>query len=249
MHQCGGLEGLAGSLAIHLRAREAAQFFIDEGQQLGRALGLAVGVKLQQLRDLAPSFRTVVNVIVWHRYNVPRFSRASTRRARRNAGLLSGGGTLMDSEYVRAWKASAKVTQTLLKAIPADCLEDRYSKRTRTVAAQFAHIHYVRVRNLDVRGGRDLLDSVTTFEKGAQPGKRELQSALKESDAAMQELVARFVEAGAVKSWKGTLATYIGYHSAHEAHHRALAIVSLRLSGHKIPEEAKYSIWDTWRKG
>lgn len=59
----------------------------------------------------------------------------------------------MASDLIRAWRKSCQVTQMLLDAIPAAHLGDQYSKRTRTVAAQFAHIHYVRVRNLDFRGG------------------------------------------------------------------------------------------------
>ncbi|TDJ79697.1 MAG: hypothetical protein E2O39_00440 [Planctomycetota bacterium] len=155
----------------------------------------------------------------------------------------------MASDLIRTWRKSGQITLMLLDAIPAAQLGDRYSKRTRTVAAQFAHIHYVRVRNLDLRGGPDLLGDLTAFEKGAQPGKGELRKALKASGRAMEKLLETAESAGKVRGWKGTLASYVAYHTAHEAHHRALAIVCMRLSGYKLPQESVYGIWDAWRKG
>ena len=153
----------------------------------------------------------------------------------------------MTSDLIRAWRTSCRNTHSLLAAIPANCLGHRYSERTRTVAAQFAHIHYVRVRNLEFRGP-EFQGDVTAFEKGAQPGKRELQAALKASAAAMEGLLAQAEEVGKVKGWKGSLTSYLGYHAAHEAHHRALAIVCLRSGGHKLPQDVVYGLWDRWRK-
>ena len=154
----------------------------------------------------------------------------------------------MVSDLIRAWRKSCQVTQMLLDAIPAAHLGDQYSKRTRTIAAQFAHIHYVRVRNLDFRGGPDLKGSLVAFAKGSQPKKGELKKALKASSSAMEKLLEAAESGGKLRSWKGTLASYVAYHVAHEAHHRALAIVCLRISGHKAPQESVYGIWDAWRK-
>ncbi len=154
----------------------------------------------------------------------------------------------MPSDIVRAWRSNCRATMTLLDALPAAFLKDQYSPRTRTVAAQFAHIHYVRHRNLEFRGGPAFVGKVRPFEKGAQPKKRELQTALKASAKAMEKLIEHFEEQGKIKSWRGSLAQYLGYHAAHEAHHRGLAIVSVRLSGHKLPKEAIYGLWDLWRK-
>ena len=155
----------------------------------------------------------------------------------------------MASDLVRAFRKSCQITQMLLDATPAAHLGDQYSPRTRTVAAQIAHIHYVRVRNLDLRGGPDLKGELTAFAKGAQPKKGELRKALKASARAMEKLIEAAESAGKVRGWKGTLASYIGYHVAHEAHHRALAIVCMRLAGHKVPQESVYGLWDAWRKG
>ncbi|MEM1449481.1 MAG: DinB family protein [Planctomycetota bacterium] len=147
------------------------------------------------------------------------------------------------------WRTSADLTLRTLRELSADQLTSRYSPRTRTAVSQFAHIHYVRVKNLESRGGPDMVGDLVPFERGAEPSKRDLERALVGSGRAMERLVAAVEEAGKVKSWGGRPPeTWVAYHVAHEAHHRALALVSLRLSGHKVPEPLKYGLWDAWRK-
>ncbi len=52
----------------------------------------------------------------------------------------------MGSQLVEAWRMSNEANLYLLGEIPDAYLEDRYAARTRTVAAQFAHMHNVRIR-------------------------------------------------------------------------------------------------------
>lgn len=155
----------------------------------------------------------------------------------------------MRDELTGAWRTNAAITLDLLDAIPAAHLGDRYSERTRAVASQFAHLHYLRVKNLEARGGPDFVGELAAFERGAEPGKRELRRALTASGDAMARLIAGFEAAGAVRAWSGnTVASYVSYLIAHEAHHRALAIVSLRLAGHKLPAGLTNGIWYSWRR-
>ena len=77
-----------------------------------------------------------------------------------------------------------------------------------------------------------------------------LSAALTASGEAMLELFAQVDATGKVKSWSGSPpATYLAYHVAHEAHHRALATVAIRVGGHKVPKDALMGQWYTWRKG
>ena len=119
--------------------------------------------------------------------------------------------------------------------------------RTRTVAAQFKHVNWVRVRNLQERG-KEFLGDNEQFEKDAEPSKAELIDALERSGAALAELLEAITERGKVKSWAGPPESYLGYLIAHEAHHRALAIVALRFGGHKLPQTVTYGLWGSWRK-
>ena len=141
---------------------------------------------------------------------------------------------------------SNEVNLYVLAWIPSTHLKDRYSPRTRTVAAQFAHMHNVRLRWLK-HGAANLVGSMKSFPKGSEPTKRELKAAL----GASGRIVARFLEeseiTGKVKRWKGSPPTLLSYLVAHEAHHRGLAMVSMRMSGRKLPQELVYGQWQ-WGK-
>ena len=155
----------------------------------------------------------------------------------------------MSNDLVQAWHAAHAVTLRFLEAVPEEALADRYAPRTRTVAAQFMHIHYVRVKNLEGRG-REFLGDLKPFEKGAEPSKAELVAALTASGEALTLLFENVAATGQVKSWSGSPpATFLAYHVAHEAHHRALASVAIRSGGHKLPKETLMDQWYTWRKG
>lgn len=153
----------------------------------------------------------------------------------------------MKSQLVEAWRMANEVNLYLVERIPAESLEDRYAPRTRTVAAQFAHMHNVRLRWLK-HAAPKLVGEAKSFPRGARPGKKELRRALQASE----ESVARFLEeceaSGKVRQWNGPPATFLGYLIAHEAHHRGLAMAALRLGGHKPPDEVVYGQWDWGKK-
>jgi uncharacterized damage-inducible protein DinB len=134
----------------------------------------------------------------------------------------------------------------LLGQIPAKYLTASYSPRTRNVASQFAHMHNVRLRWLK-HAAPELVGGVESFPKGSEPTKTQLKRALKSSE----KIVARFLEAsddaGKVKRWNGPPASFLSYFVAHEAHHRGLAMVAMRLSGAKLPQDVVYGQWQ-WGK-
>jgi uncharacterized damage-inducible protein DinB len=147
-----------------------------------------------------------------------------------------------------AWGSNHDATMYLLDHLPDEWLEDRYSSRTRTVASQFAHLHSVRVYHLQKRG-QEFLGDLTSFGRGVQPTRRELTEALEASAPAVGRFLDRCEEENRVTSWHGPPASWLAYITGHEAHHRALVMVSLRLAGHKAPQELKYGIWNWGRRG
>lgn len=153
----------------------------------------------------------------------------------------------MTSALLETWRVHNRATWLMFDALPSKAFGDRYTDRTRSVAAQFAHIHNVRVSHLQRRGPQHLGD-LEAFGRGAEPGKTALKKALKASERAVANLLAECETTGKVRSWQNSVTTYLGYFIAHEAHHRALIMVCLRFSGTKAPDAAKYGIWDTWRK-
>ena len=153
----------------------------------------------------------------------------------------------MPSPILEAWQVHNRATWLLFKSIPAKSFGDRYGDRTRSVAAQFAHIHNVRVSHLQ-RRGRAHLGDLTTFERGAEPKKTALEKALKASERAVAAMLRACEETGKVPSWQNSVTTYLGYFIAHESHHRGLIMVCLRFGGTKATDAQRYGIWDTWRK-
>ncbi len=154
----------------------------------------------------------------------------------------------MTSQFVDAWQRNNEANLFILDQLNRKKLSCRYSERTRTVAAQFAHLHNVRIYHLQNRA-KDLVGDLQTFERGAQPDKRTLCSALSKSEKAISQFLEKCEAGEKVKTWNRQPTTFLGYIIAHEAHHRALAIVSLRLSGEKLPKEVLYNIWNWGKKG
>jgi len=153
---------------------------------------------------------------------------------------------MMRSQLVEAWRMSSEVNSYLLDNIEEQYLDDRYSARTRTVRAQFAHIHNVRLRWLN-HADVELVGEVKSFPKGAQPTKKELREALQASEQIIAQFLEKCEATGEVKKWNGSPATFLGYLVAHEAHHRGLAMVAMRISRHKLPQEVVYGQWQ-WGK-
>lgn len=134
----------------------------------------------------------------------------------------------------------------LLSKLPAASLQDRYSPRTRTVAEQFAHMHNVRIRWM-MHADPTLGASAKPLPKDGAPGKKELRDALRTSARIVTEFIEDCESAGKVKRWNGPPATFLAYLVAHEAHHRGLVMVTMRLAGRKLPKEVVYGQWQ-WGK-
>lgn len=147
----------------------------------------------------------------------------------------------MHDELVDAWRTNQKANETLLDGLSKDAMEARYAPRTRTVAAQFAHVHNIRVSHVK-NLAPEHLGELTPFARGAEPGKTELRRALRASSRAIAAIFASCDGASRIKG-----ANLLGYLVAHEAHHRGLALVALRLSGTKLPKDVLYGIWN-WSK-
>jgi uncharacterized damage-inducible protein DinB len=138
------------------------------------------------------------------------------------------------------------VTDRLLAEIPDEGLAARFAARTRTVAAQFAHLHNVRVMHVPVREAKAF--GLTGFPRGSEPERARLVAALAVSALAARGLLSKGEATGKVPGWGGPPETFLAYLVAHEAHHRGQILVSLRHSGVRLPRLFPYSLWDPWRR-
>ena len=118
----------------------------------------------------------------------------------------------------------------------------------RDVSRQFAHLHTQRLRWLEAKGGKDLLEGLPEFESKEQPSRVQLTKAFKASGKALGTF---FREAGSgerpVKGQKKGVAVSVGYFIAHEGHHRGSILLTLKQCGHNVDKSTLYGIWD-WHR-
>lgn len=134
----------------------------------------------------------------------------------------------------------------LLEKLDAKALKASYAERTRDVAAQLAHVHAVRLLWLQACAP-ELAEGLAKLPKEPRPTKGQLKQALKQSAEALSAFLEQCEARDRVPNWSGSVASFVGYVIAHEAHHRALAIVALRIAGVKLPSEVLHGMWE-WGK-
>ena len=108
-------------------------------------------------------------------------------------------------------------------------------------------MHNVRVRVLQY-AAPIFAGALENFPRGAQPEKEELTETLKLSEDSIAAFLAECEASGKVKNWNGPPESMLGYLVAHEAHHRGLVMVAIRISGHKLSKEVVYGQWDWGKK-
>lgn len=141
------------------------------------------------------------------------------------------------------WAISYRLNEYLLSGIPDEHLTDTSLAKGRTVGAQFAHLHNVRLLWIKA-AAPDLLDGLPKIEKETPVTKKLLLETLGKSAAAMTEVLRRGFETGKIKGFKPHPEAFLGYLIAHEAHHRGQIILSLKENGHIPDKKILFGLWE-----
>jgi uncharacterized damage-inducible protein DinB len=152
-------------------------------------------------------------------------------------------------QIVSAWRVNNRINLALIEAISDDGMRATLSTRGgRDVARQFAHLHDVRLWKLQAYA-KDLAKDLKPFGSKdtpkTSPSKSALVKQLNASSEAIEQWLRRGVETPEKwRGFKGGVMAAFGYFVSHEGHHRGSILLTLKQTGHALPQELRYGMWD-----
>ena len=150
----------------------------------------------------------------------------------------------MDEQLIETWSIHNRINTYMLEAVAEDGLTTSANPKSRTVHALFAHIHNVRLMWLKA-SAPNLLEGLEKLDTKTVVSKNELVTALNSSGQAIEALLREAVaNGGKVKGFKPHASAFVGYLISHESHHRGQAEWALRFSGHALPDNISYGLWE-----
>ena len=154
----------------------------------------------------------------------------------------------VSEDLIAAFLRGNEHTITLLRAIDVESLLLRPRARARTIGKIFAHLHEVRVRWLEVGGGKSFIEDLEPLEAGDEESRDALEAALRVSAAATAAFLReRFAAEQRVKGFGATLPDFAAYLIAHDAHHRGQVLAILAREGKGVPAAVSHGLWEWGR--
>lgn len=146
---------------------------------------------------------------------------------------------------IETWGILTRVTRLLLEAIPSEALADKLETRGWSVGKHFAHLHAVRLMWLE--GYPALTTGLSKVPTEQIEDKAVLLAALDTSAQTVSAMLEQAIAADKVKNFKRPPAAFVGYLVAHESYHHGEIGVILAQSGHRLPKDAAWGMWE-WDK-
>ena len=156
--------------------------------------------------------------------------------------------TTIEQQILETWFINHRVNLMLIDALTEEALDFTTSKRGGgTIGHQLVHIYNVRFWKLE-KCNKALVAHLTTI-KAEDPKTLKM---LRECHTLSSDLIGNILKTGLeqdgqVKGFKRGVVPLLGYFISHEGHHRGNILLTLKLSGFKIPDALKYGIWE-WNR-
>jgi uncharacterized damage-inducible protein DinB len=141
------------------------------------------------------------------------------------------------------WAISHRMNEFLLSGIKQEHLPDLPAAKGRSVGAQFAHIHNVRLLWIKA-AAPDLLSLSSKIDTEQPITKQVLLEAFEKSTGQVTELLKRGFESGRIKGFKPHPEAFLGYLIAHESHHRGQIIMTLKENKHLPDKKILFGLWE-----
>ena len=153
-------------------------------------------------------------------------------------------------QLLESWRTNNRINLFLIDKISDEGMRCTLSTRGgRNVTRQFAHLHTVRVWQLENRRAKDLAEGLHRFATADEPSKAELKECLTASGRRIEQFLSDHWrgENNRRGMKKGTIGT-LSYFINHESHHRGNILLTLKQSGHKLDKKSQYAIYDWDRR-
>ncbi|MEZ4962137.1 MAG: DinB family protein [Saprospiraceae bacterium] len=148
----------------------------------------------------------------------------------------------MENQLIETWLINDRINRYLLESIDEAHLGDQAGGKGRTVGEALAHVHNVRLMWFK-SADPELLGMVEKIEK-ENISKTLLMEQLEKSGKAMAAMLERGLAEGRIKGFKPHPVAFLGYITAHEAHHRGQIALALKLCGHPLDKKVGFGLWE-----
>jgi len=152
----------------------------------------------------------------------------------------------LPSALINAFNTNNRINQYLIENLPTEVWAAKPPDGNgRTIAAIVAHMHNVRVMWLKAAKAEQIpaqLDRATVTPTHAV-------RALESSCEALAALISRAMAGdGRIKNFRPDVAGFLGYLTAHDAHHRGQVAMLARQLGQPLPQKAMFGMWEWGRR-